>query len=183
MVDSTVRTPGAVESAARRHVPRRSTRARRLASLLVAVCCAVAIAAACVAAPASAAGSAGSSAQVQTTPSLGFGSTTPTTVSTNTNTIPVPNKATTTPSTTNGSSSFSSTDGIVIGILVVIVFCGICGYIWWDSRRHAPKGGHEGDWDLDHGTKSGSKAHRTRKLSAAEKKRRKRGRAPNKRRK
>jgi flagellar basal body-associated protein FliL len=180
---STVITPGAVESATQRRARPGSARGRRLASLLVAVCCAVAVAAAGVATPAFAAGSAGASAQVQTTPSLGFGSTTPTVVNTNTNTIPVPNKATTTASTTNGSSSFSSTDGIVIGALAVLVFGGICGYIWWDSRRHAPKGGHDREWDLEHGAHSGSKAHRTRKLSAAEKKRRKRGRAPSKRRK
>ena len=100
---------------------------------------------------------------------------------------PVPTTASTTPTVvTNattaapGSSSISSGSVIAIAVGAVIVLGGISFYIWRDARRRAPVaartagGGTAADGRGRPGTKPPSKP---RKLSPAERRRRKRGRA------
>lgn len=98
---------------------------------------------------------------------------TPTTTPTATTpTVAVPS------TTTNGSSSgLSGTGAIAIAIGAIVVLVGISYFIWRDARRHAPVRGGTADSSVD-GPSRGSKAPpKPRKLSAAERKRRKRGRA------
>jgi hypothetical protein len=59
----------------------------------------------------------------------------------------------------------------------LMVLGGISLYIWRDARRRAPVRAHAGG-PIDEGRRAGSKARpKPRKLSPAERKRRKRGRA------
>jgi hypothetical protein len=76
----------------------------------------------------------------------------------------------------NGSSSLSSASALVIVIGAAVVLGGIAFFIWRDARRRAPV---RADAALaGEGRRAGSKAPpKSRKLSAAERKRRKRGRA------
>jgi hypothetical protein len=74
-------------------------------------------------------------------------------------------------------SGFSGSSAIVIAIGALIVLGGISFYIWRDARRRAPARAHAGG-PIDEGRRAGSKARpKPRKLSPAERKRRKRGRA------
>jgi uncharacterized protein HemX len=98
---------------------------------------------------------------------------------------PAPTPTTTTtpqivnPTTTSGSSSLSGSAAAVIAIAALVLIAGISFFIWRDARRRAPvrhrtaaatAGGDGG--------RAGSKQRaKTRKLSPAERKRRKRGRA------
>jgi hypothetical protein len=78
-----------------------------------------------------------------------------------------------------GSSSLSSNSVLFIAIGAVVLLVAISYFIWRDARRRAPvKGrGLTGELGLE-GRRAGSKPPRKpRKLSAAEKRRRKRGRA------
>jgi hypothetical protein len=78
-----------------------------------------------------------------------------------------------------GSSSLSSSDAILIVTGAVVLLVAISFFIWRDARRRAPvrARGHGDDLALD-GRRTGSKAPtKQRKLSPAERKRRKRGRA------
>ncbi len=85
----------------------------------------------------------------------------------------VPNGAT----GANGSSSFSGNSVFVIAIGAIVVLVGISMFIWRDARRRAPVKG-SGSGTLDVGRRAGSKAApKPRKLSPAERRRRKRGRA------
>jgi hypothetical protein len=99
---------------------------------------------------------------------------------------PAPSTSTATPtivqtgsSNAAGSSSLSSNSVLFIAIGAVVLLVAISYFIWRDARRRAPvKGrGLTGELGLE-GRRAGSKAPRKpRKLSAAEKRRRKRGRA------
>jgi hypothetical protein len=74
-----------------------------------------------------------------------------------------------------GSSSFSSTNAVIIVIGAVAILLGISYFIWRDARRRAPV--REGAGVIGEGrSKPGSKRPpKPRKLSPAERKRRKRG--------
>jgi hypothetical protein len=75
---------------------------------------------------------------------------------------------------TSGGSTLSSGSALFIAIGAVVVLGGIAFFIWRDARRRAPERGGEG-YEI---RRSGSKRPpKQRKLSPAERKRRKRGRA------
>jgi hypothetical protein len=75
---------------------------------------------------------------------------------------------------TSGSSSLSGSGVLFIAIGAIVVLGGISFFIWRDARRRAPARGGEG-YEIH---RSGSKRPpKPRKLSPAERKRRKRGRA------
>jgi hypothetical protein len=77
---------------------------------------------------------------------------------------------------TNGSSSLSSGSTLAIVIGAVVVLGGIAFYIWRDARRRAPATTADALGGAGH--RAGSKAPpKPRKLSTAERKRRKRGKA------
>ncbi len=80
--------------------------------------------------------------------------------------------------TAGSGTAFSGSSAVIIAIGALIVLGGIAFYIWRDARRRAPKG-HRLVAPIDaEGRRAGSKARpKPRKLSAAEKRRRKRGRA------
>jgi hypothetical protein len=76
----------------------------------------------------------------------------------------------------SGSSSFNGSDAIVIALGAIVVLLGISFFIWRDARRRAPVKAAAGG--VDGRSRAGSKPRaRTRKLSTAERRRRKRGRA------
>jgi hypothetical protein len=83
-------------------------------------------------------------------------------------------------SATSGGSGLGGSGAIVIALGAVVVLSGICFYIWRDARRRAPirhhgpamTSGREDGRELP-----GSKRTKPRKLSPAERRRRKRGRA------
>jgi hypothetical protein len=82
-------------------------------------------------------------------------------------------------STAAGGGSLSGASALAIVVGAVVVLGGIAWYIWRDARRRAPvRAGDAGGFDIT-GLHAGSKAPpKPRKLSPAERKRRKRGRAP-----
>jgi hypothetical protein len=84
-------------------------------------------------------------------------------------------------STTSSGSASGLTGGAAVAIAIgaVIVLGGICYFIWYDARRRAPKRGHLATASAGlPGRRAGSKAPpKPRKLSPAERRRRKRGRA------
>jgi len=85
-----------------------------------------------------------------------------------------------TSTTSNGSSSgLTGTDAIAIAIGAVIVIGGISYFIWFDARKRAPKRGRLAAAGVGAaGRRAGSKPPpKPRKLSPAERRRRKRGRA------
>jgi hypothetical protein len=95
--------------------------------------------------------------------------------------VSIPTTTTAVP-TVSGTTSAGSGSGltgnsaIIIAIGAVIVLGGISLYIWRDARRRAPARAHAGP--IDEGRRAGSKQRpKPRKLSPAERKRRKRGRA------
>ena len=92
-------------------------------------------------------------------------STTPTVVNTSTS--------------SQGSSSLSTSSALVVVIVAAVLIIGIAYFIRRDARRHAPVRAGAGGGDVgSQGRRTGSKAPpKQRKLSAAERKRRKRGRA------
>jgi hypothetical protein len=77
---------------------------------------------------------------------------------------------------TAGGSNLSSGSALAIVLGAAIVLGGIAFFIWRDARRRAPVRATEGGFDASR--RAGSKAPpKPRKLSNAERKRRKRGRA------
>jgi len=80
--------------------------------------------------------------------------------------------------TAGSGSAFSGGSAIFIAIGAIVVLGGIGFFIWRDARKHAPKG-HRFTAPIDaEGRRAGSKPRaKPRKLSPAEKRRRKRGRA------
>jgi hypothetical protein len=97
-------------------------------------------------------------------------------VSTQTTTTATPTIQTT--PTAGSGSGLSGNSAIFIAIGAIIVLGGISYFIWRDARKHAPKG-HRLTAPIDaEGRRAGSKPRtKPRKLSPAEKRRRKRGRA------
>jgi len=97
-------------------------------------------------------------------------------VSTPTTTAATPTIQTT--ATAGSGSAFSGSSALIIAIGAIVVLGGIAVFIWRDARRRAPKG-HRLTAPIDvEGRRAGSKARpKARKLSPAEKRRRKRGRA------
>jgi len=97
-------------------------------------------------------------------------------VSTPTTTTAAPTIQTT--PTAGSGSGLSGHSAIFIAIGAIVVLGGISYFIWRDARKHAPKG-HRLTAPIDaEGRRAGSKPRpKPRKLSAAEKRRRKRGRA------
>jgi len=101
--------------------------------------------------------------------------------------LPVPTTTTPTTVVTNattaapGSSSISSASVIAIAVGAIIVLGGISLFIWRDARRRAPvatRAGPSGDGRGRAGSKPPAKPPaKPRKLSPAERRRRKRGRA------
>jgi len=83
-----------------------------------------------------------------------------------------------TTATAGSGSGFSGSSAIFIAVGALVVLGGISLYIWRDARRRAPKG-HRLTAPIDaEGRRAGSKPRpKPRKLSPAEKRRRKRGRA------
>ena len=82
--------------------------------------------------------------------------------------------------TTGGDSGLTGTGALLVVIGAAVILGGIAFFIWRDARRHAPAiAGSHAHVEEGTGHKAGSKKPaKPRKLSAAEAKRRKRGRAP-----
>ena len=98
--------------------------------------------------------------------------------------VPTPTTSTTVvptvqSTTTAGSGSgFSGSSTIIIAIGALVVLGGISFFIWRDARRRAPTRTRTAVAGIDEGRRQGSKQRpKSRKLSQAERKRRKRGRA------
>jgi hypothetical protein len=105
--------------------------------------------------------------------SLGGGLTAPGGIPTTSSTTPTVLSAST--ASTSGSTSLSGSSAIAIAIGAFVVLAGISYFIWRDARRRAPVAVRA---DEDRQNRPGSRAPpKARKLSAAERKRRKRGRA------
>jgi hypothetical protein len=82
--------------------------------------------------------------------------------------------------TTSSSGGLSGADAVIIGIVGVSVLFGIAFFVWRDARGHAARIGHGAGSESMFGKRAhaGSKAPpKARKLTTAERKRRKRGRA------
>lgn len=95
-------------------------------------------------------------------------------------TTPQVQTATPVTSTSSSSGGLSSLDGVIIAVVAFVLLGGIAFWIWYDSRSHAARAAHAGREEALFGQRAhpGSKAPRKqRKLTAAERKRRKRGRA------
>jgi hypothetical protein len=95
-----------------------------------------------------------------------------------------PTPTTTTPTVTTATtasttgSGLSSSDAIAIAIGALVVLGGISFFIWRDARRRAPVRRRAAVATAGEGARSGSKPRtKPRKLSPAERRRRKRGRA------
>jgi hypothetical protein len=98
------------------------------------------------------------------------------TVSVPTTTTVAPTVQTTT--TAGSGSGFSGSSALIIAIGAVVVLGGISFFIWRDARRRAPTRTSAWAPGLEEGRRQGSKARpKPRKLSPAERRRRKRGRA------
>jgi hypothetical protein len=129
-------------------------------------------------------------------PAAAFGASSPTTtvnpLSAGSSSSPfspgIPQAQTTTPTTTTApvvtsttssdSGALSSSDAIVIGIGAIVILAAISLFIWRDARRRAPVRHRTAAATADAGGRAGSKARgKPRKLSPAEKRRRKRGKA------
>ena len=96
--------------------------------------------------------------------------------STATSTTAAPTIATT--ATAGSGSAFSGSSAVFIAVGAIVVLGGIALFIWRDARRHAPKGRRTLAPIDAEGKRAGSKPRaKPRKLSQAEKRRRKRGRA------
>ena len=96
--------------------------------------------------------------------------------------VAVPTTTTVTPTVTTtatagSGSGFTGSSAILIAVGAMVVLGGISLYIWRDARRRAPTR-HHAPLGPDEGRRKGSKAPaKSRKLSPAERRRRKRGRA------
>jgi hypothetical protein len=85
---------------------------------------------------------------------------------------------TTSTTATSGGTGLSGTSAIVIAIGALVILGGISMFIWRDARRRAPVRARAAGADMPGGGRPGSKARaKPRKLSPAERRRRKRGRA------
>ena len=92
-------------------------------------------------------------------------------------TTATPPAITTSQTPTSGSSTLSGTNAIVIAIGALVLIAAISFFIWYDARRRAPIR-HKAAAATADGGRTGSKPKsKPRKLSPAERRRRKRGRA------
>lgn len=109
-----------------------------------------------------------------TNPLTGFPSA-PVTTAPQTQTAPVIANSST---GTAGSSSFSGGSAIAVAIGALVILGGISLFIWRDARRRAPVKSAAWHGGVEDSHRAGSKAPpKQRKLSPAERRRRKRGRA------
>jgi hypothetical protein len=91
-------------------------------------------------------------------------------------TLPTPAAPTIVNTTTTGSSGgLSATDSIAIGVGALVVIGGISFFIWHDARRRAPV--RSAAAGVEETVPGSRRKPKTRKLSAQERRRRKRGRA------
>jgi hypothetical protein len=115
------------------------------------------------------------SAAAQGTATSPFSPLPPATGPTSTATTPTATTATTTSTTGTG---LSGGDAVAIAIGALVVLGGISFFIWHDARRRAPVRRRVAAATAGEGGRSGSKPRvKSRKLSPAERRRRKRGRA------
>jgi hypothetical protein len=111
-----------------------------------------------------------------TTPSFGLGSA----QSDNTTTVVTTSTPATSTTSTTG-TGLSGSDGILIGVIVLGLLIGIAVFVMYDARSHTVNDPDVSD-DPFASKRKGSKAPpKSRKLKPAERKRRKRSRAPRKR--
>jgi hypothetical protein len=93
----------------------------------------------------------------------------------------IPTQTATTPTVTPTASTsgggLSGTDGIAIGIGALLVLGGISFFIWRDARKRAPVRQRPATAAAGGGTGPRQRQQKPRKLSPAERKRRKRGKA------
>jgi hypothetical protein len=83
-----------------------------------------------------------------------------------------------TSATAGGGSAFTGNSAVIIAIGAFVVLGGISLYIWRDARRRAPVRHRPGESPDGSGPRYGTKPRaKPRKLSPAERRRRKRGRA------
>jgi hypothetical protein len=91
---------------------------------------------------------------------------------------PTPTVANQPTTSSPGGSGLSGGAAIGIAIGAIVLLVGISLFIWRDARRRAPVKHHAAHADAGIGVRSGSKrAPKPRKLSPAERRRRKRGKA------
>jgi peptidoglycan/LPS O-acetylase OafA/YrhL len=95
------------------------------------------------------------------------------------NTTTTPTVVQTSSSSSGGGSGLSGTNAIEIALVAVVVLSGIAFFIWRDARRRAPvRNTADATAGMPGSASRGSKAPpKSRKLSQAERRRRKRGRA------
>ncbi len=83
-----------------------------------------------------------------------------------------------TSATAGGGSAFTGNSAVIIGIGAIVVLGGISLFIWRDARKRAPVRHRPGESPDGSGPRYGTKQRaKPRKLSPAERRRRKRGRA------
>jgi hypothetical protein len=93
-------------------------------------------------------------------------------------TTPAPATPSTTGTTSSGGGGLTGTGVIAIAIGAIVVLGGISYFIWWDARKRAPIRHRAAAATAGTGPRSGSKPRaKPRKLSPAERRRRKRGKA------
>jgi hypothetical protein len=93
-------------------------------------------------------------------------------------TTATPTVVTPTQAQTSGGSTLNGTNAIVIAIGALVLIGAISTFIWYDARRRAPVRRRAAAATAGGGARAGSKPKaKPRKLSPAERKRRKRGRA------
>jgi hypothetical protein len=89
-----------------------------------------------------------------------------------------PTPTITTSATSGSGNGFSGSSAIIIALGAIVVLGGISFFIWHDARRRAPTRHRTAAALAEQGRRKGSKQRaKPRKLSAAERRRRKRGRA------
>jgi hypothetical protein len=90
-----------------------------------------------------------------------------------------PQTTTVAPVTTTSSSSggLSSLDAAIIAVVAALLLGGVAFWIWYDARGHAARAGHEESMFSQRAHAGSKTPHKPRKLTPAERKRRKRGRA------
>jgi threonine dehydrogenase-like Zn-dependent dehydrogenase len=113
------------------------------------------------------------------TPSFGLGSAQPTDTTTTVLTTPATIDNTTT--TANAGSGVSGGDAIVIGVVVLGLLLGIAVFVMRDARSHTAGDPDPSDNPFADKRKGSKAPPKSRKLKPAERKRRKRSRAPRKR--
>jgi hypothetical protein len=156
---------------------------RRFRTLFAALLGAALVLPAAAAAASSTAASTAAPAATTAAPSLGGQGSNPLSPGFPQPSVSIPTTTTTAAPTISTATSAGSGSGltgnsvIVIAIGALIVLGGISFYIWRDARRRAPVRAHAAG-PIGEGRRAGSKQRtKPRKLSAAERKRRKRGRA------